>query len=374
MAESPYVRAAAAGVAAGKFAAKHYPEPGRSFWRSFGFSYKGDKKPGMAATTPQSNIGDTKATGGLADPPVPTNPASASFTTSYLGISSHNISINGTEFVGQNFLTFDAYGGNAWNRHLLLPVAAALDLYNYYTIDSVELVLLPNLVKRESGSGGGGLCMISLTPWTGEYLVGSTFPDTNTTLLENTESFTTGFYTIDRSSIGYGDLQRVEHFMVKPQYQQNASGTTPVNLKAQYSNVPLQILSRNGIDTTEWYGILWRFESQFSFTGASSISIPYIYKVTITLSGRRWTPIPTSLRQSSTLGDHTLGHGPDDSLVESTGKDATDGVYDSISATQRYLQRQERAALSSTDKDKRPRKKKRISSGDTEESLDIEYL
>ena len=261
---------------------------------------------------PQDNAGGTHAGAPFAQKEATTNPSDASFQISYTGVSDLPITIPQNSATGRGQLNFAPTGGSGWNTTFLAPVSNALDVYNYYCLESVEFIWLTNAFNSSTSTTGLGHSIFKIIPWTAEYTIGGLFPGTDLSLLTGCDTFFVGIVTGEPE--GYTppflSYQRTEHTIVKPMYQQNAEPTAPSpNIKAQYSRIPLQIGSANGVDTTVWYSLLYQLDfDRENPSGAFNIRAPYMYRVNISLHGRRFANISVLFRrQAYILGSNNMG-------------------------------------------------------------------
>jgi len=359
------------------------------------FTYLGhdgkQKKKNMSSGTdigPQDNAGGARgAGGGLLSKTTGTNPSDCFLRTSYTGVGSHALVFASNIESDKGIINFRPTGtATSWNNMLLNPIMAALDVYNYYQIESVEFVFLLNAIwVSTSDDWRPGPAIFKICPWTAEFNVGNSMPTTDISLLEDCE---TVWCRIQESSSNQyqprsEDLQRGLYFIVHPQYQQNSNSAVPgdmgPNVKAQYSRAPLQIASAEGVDDTVWYGFIFQIDTTRAVPGGQvpTIRVPYYYKVNINLSGRRWAILPSSLinRESYFLGYDDMGkHYKSTSRFKTSGiyrEDENDDIfrYSPINSSKKIMSNSPTPTLVIEDDSD---KKKSVSIGATNTSLDRE--
>ena len=262
---------------------------------------------------PQDNAGGTHAGAPFAQKEATTNFNDVVFPISYTGVSNISMSFSDSS-THRGQILFTPTGGTGWNTSFLAPVSNALDVFNYYVLESVEFIWLTNAFNSGQNQPEIGHSIFKIIPWTAEYTVGGVFPGTDISLLNECETFfvrvITG--TVQNYEPTALDFQRTEHTndtIVKPMYQQNTEPTSPnPNIKAQYATIPLQIASANGIDNTTWYSLLYEFNCSNAVTGPITIRAPFMYRVSIGLSGRRFVNVSTLFRrQAYLLGNNNVG-------------------------------------------------------------------
>ena len=262
---------------------------------------------------PQDNASGTHAGAPFAQKEATTNFSDVSFPISYTGVSDLNITFTGTSTtVVRGQVLFTPTGGTGWNTSFLAPVSNALDVFNYYVLESVEFIWLTNAFSTNATGQSLGHSIFKIIPWTAEYTVGGTFPGTDISLLNGCDTFFVRVVT-GNTSAEYEpdavDFQRTEHTVVKPMYQQNTEPTSDMpNIKAQYARIPLQIASANGIDNTVWYSLLYEFNCHGPANGPITIRAPFMYRVNIGLFGRRFVNVSALFRrQAYLLGNNNMG-------------------------------------------------------------------
>ena len=196
----------------------------------------------MTSIGPQSNK-DRAGSSGLASGEKGTNPTPGQLVCSYTVPSKIDLVINGgnNEHIAQ--INFDPNKDDSNDRtSFLKPLSNAVDVFNYYQLVKVDFTFITNnILVNDAQLSTGGLHILKICPWTAEYLIGSSFPATDISILEGCHTVIVGIKGVDGSLVDQPPdrtgLQRMFHFTIHPQYQQNAGGD---GSKLQYARMPLQ--------------------------------------------------------------------------------------------------------------------------------------
>ena len=192
-----------------------------------------------------------------------------------------------------------------WNVNFLNFFEDIPFMYNYYEIKEVELLIFNGTMTQTTEGTNPGFCVLSLVPWSANFLVNNVSPTNDFTLLSGCEYVPLVLLTEDEMQ-NVEQLQQQYTFKFKPQYQQNSAETGSTNpaypQKGQYHSGPIQILDIDGFDDTVWYGFIMELRLATQDTANTRrYKIPMYYRYTIEFTGRRYSTIDPRVQLFSKL-------------------------------------------------------------------------
>lgn len=256
---------------------------------------------GVGPQTDQGEVGTNKGT--ITGKEMSFNDGQPFIVQSVGGNSTLDFTVDSGTNRSRGLFTFHPNNGSGgWNSNFLTLYSTLPQLYNYYELLGVEFVFYTG-AGYSATTTFTGMHYLQIVPWTAQYEVGSTFPSTDFTLLKGCEVVPVIIRSTNQTQVQVENLQQQYRFRIKPQFQQNSSGT---NQKGQYAGGPIQIQDQDGTDNTEWYGFLFGLEFNSTTNAERIINLPYYYRITVMFSGRRFSTVSLnlSLFEGIALGDY----------------------------------------------------------------------